>query len=369
MMAIVGRSLALLLLAAVFSVFVADGLGYTYQQREDSPEVYYINMDKSADRQVSMERHLEQIKLRHFRVRGLTPQEIYVPDDIEATWRYASCKLQTDWHAPNKYTENINRQSVYRNYTSYMATLCGRGKGKNTAKELGCTTSHLLAMRKAIYSTTARSRYALIIEDDVYFPFDVDFEALARSAPKGFGILQLFNSNENTMLATWDKYLRNQQYVWVERHPKKFFDFWSTCAYLIDRVAMKSVVDAVAYEHSGWMAFKVVAGINGPCVPAECCAPGTDNFIVKPPCVWAPRGYQADSFLYAMTKTYMLSMPLISNGIGGNRSTFHQDHVESVHRRAFKQQRTFINKMLSGEVPPPPFASRAAEQLLDVHLV
>jgi hypothetical protein len=56
-------------------------------------------------------------------------------------------------------------------------------------------------------------------------------------------------------------------------------------------------------------------------VSTACCFNGTEyeNFIHTPPCVWAPRGYQADSFLYAMTKTYMLSMPVISNGQGGLR--------------------------------------------------
>ena len=48
-------------------------------------------------------------------------------------------------------------------------------------------------MRLAIYSKTAKSRYALIIEDDVFFPFDVNWNELAQSAPPGFGILQLFN--------------------------------------------------------------------------------------------------------------------------------------------------------------------------------
>jgi hypothetical protein len=37
-----------------------------------------------------------------------------------------------------------------------------------------------VAMKKAVYSTTARSRYALVVEDDVYFPFDIDFEALGK---------------------------------------------------------------------------------------------------------------------------------------------------------------------------------------------
>jgi len=72
------------------------------------------------------------------------------------------------------------------------------------------------------------------------------------------------------------------------------FEFWSTCAYLIDRFAMKPVVDQVVYEFRGWMNFKVIAGITSPCVPEECCSNSTDKntFTVNPPCVYAPRGYQ-----------------------------------------------------------------------------
>lgn len=69
-------------------------------------------------------------------------------------------------------------------------------------------------MRAAIYSKTATSRFALIIEDDVKIPFDIDFQALTETAPKGFGILQLFNSNKVTMLHTWKQYINNRNVLW-----------------------------------------------------------------------------------------------------------------------------------------------------------
>lgn len=346
----------------------------SYKVRPDAPEVYFVNMDASVQRKTDMERHLKEVGLRSHRVRGLTPKEIYIPPDIESTWRTAWCKLQTDWIPPDKLSDSYNSTSPHHTHSAYMATLCGRGKNKNTPKELGCTTSHLVAMRKAIYSTTAKSRYALIVEDDVYFPFDVDFEALVQSAPKGFGILQLFNSNQGSMQSTWEKYVSNNNNLWIKRHPVKYFDFWSTCAYLIDRVAMKPVIDAVVTEVNGWVQLKVIAGISNPCVPKECCATGTgefsgnDNlhFVVKPPCVWAPRGYQADHFLYAMAPTYMLAVPVISNGLGGNTSTFHQNHVEMFHKKSFQKMRGYINEMLTSKVSPPAFMRPACTKSMDV---
>ena len=347
-----------------------------YEARmNEQPNIYYINMDKSADRRRAMESHLTEVGLQYHRIRGLPYQEIFIPEDIQKTWETKWCMLQTETLIPPYSAVVNNASSPLHNSTAIMAGLCGRrrdvkkNKG-NVPKELGCTSSHLIAMREAIYSDTSRSRFALVIEDDVQFPFDVDWEELARSAPAGFGILQLFNSNQASMEETWLKYVKTKK-SWIQRLPMKFMDFWSTCAYLIDRIVMKPLIDSVIYEKDGWLQFKIIAGINGPCVPAECCvasnstnaAVRNDKFVGKPPCVWAPRGYQADSYLYAMTRTYMLSMPLITNGKGTNTSTFHQSHVSMLHTDAFRRQRQYINEMLSGKVAPPAFAKPACKQV------
>ncbi|RYY89372.1 hypothetical protein EON63_00815 [archaeon] len=249
-----------LYLCGFLAVCVVFSKKCRWEIQEDAPEVYWINMDKSRQRRASMDTLLNEIGFRHFRVRGLTPREIYIPDDIEQTWRTAWCKMNTTWEPPLHSSLNMTE------YTSYTSALCGRGKKKNTPKELGCTTSHLMAMYMAIYSKTAKSRYAIIVEDDVYFPFDVNFNALAAAAPKGFGIIQLFNSNAMSMERTWNQFTTRNE-LFVERHPKRLFDFWSTCAYLIDREAMRPVIDAVLRKHNGWWQFKVVAGITSPCVP------------------------------------------------------------------------------------------------------
>jgi len=237
---------------------------------ENAPEVYYINMDRSSHRKVMIENHLNEIGIRYFRVRGMTPSEIYIPSDVEETWKTISCKLQTIWQPPNKLDIKYNiSSSPYLQYTAYTAALCGRGKGRNTPGELGCTASHLMAMRRAIYSTTAKSRYALIIEDDVYFPFDIDFQAMAMSAPDDFGILQLFNSNLGFMQNNWGSYVYNTSYIWRSVHSK--IGLGGTCAYLINRLVMKPIVDAMIQIRNGWIQLKIIAGVTSPCVPSECC--------------------------------------------------------------------------------------------------
>jgi hypothetical protein len=223
----------------------------------------------------------------------------------------------------------------------------------------------------------------------------------------GFGILQLFNSNEGTMKMTYNEYKkyvnrRNRKgnfvngcvsynvshiymcveagalpterppantemtYLWRQRRPHQHLAFWSTCAFLIDRVVMKPIVDRIlspitsvpstttlvtpnAAQHDRQKySVRIIAGLKHPCTPvaSPCCVlnfstPEARNspsgFITIPPCVFAPLGYQADSYIYAMAATsvpemqpngpaavYVLTIPLITNGIGGNESTFHQ---------------------------------------------
>lgn len=102
--------------------------------------------------------------------------------------------------------------------------------------------------------THSDSRYAVIIEDDVMLPFDIDWQALVASAPTGFGMLQLFNSNEETMQSVFQEYEKTsarwrdqpQKWkLWHERFPKQPGSFWSTCAYLIDKTVMRPVVDSM----------------------------------------------------------------------------------------------------------------------------
>jgi hypothetical protein len=142
----------------------------------DYPEVYWINMDSSATRRANMQTHLDKVGFRHFRVKGVSMQDIYIPPDIEATWNH---------HVLAKYDSSEGLEKFEKSGKQFfLNSLFGR-KHKNKLKELGCTMSHLVAMRRAIYSPTATSRYALLAEDDVQFPFDIDFEALAGTAPEG----------------------------------------------------------------------------------------------------------------------------------------------------------------------------------------
>lgn len=333
-----------------------------------TPEIFWINMDKSIDRRINLQNHLEQVKLPHRRVKGLSLDNIYFPEDIRTTWDRYVAKIQTEEFIPHRRRAKINVKR--KNYTHVMVGLYGRSK-KNKLKEIGCTSSHLEAMRQAIYENKTTSRYALITEDDIQIPFNIDFDGLVASAPDDFGILQLFNSNEGSMESTWLRYIKSG-HLWTASVQQQAASFWSTCAYLIDREVMKPIIDKIAYVENGWVYLKIIAGINKPCRPklTSCCEfqneSMTFRFVDTPPCVWAAKGFQADSFIYATTKTYVLGSPLITNSVGGNQSTFHQDHVESIHQSAFARQRQYINEMISGKHQPPSFVTRACKKPLPI---
>lgn len=353
-----------ILLLFLFASYNCQYLNCSWNILPNSPDVYYINMDKSTQRKIDIEKHLTEVGYKFFRVSGLTPSNLYIPDEIETTWRTAWCKTTTSQILPTYREVFESTNSSMKDISAIVSGLCGRGKNKNTPKELGCTTSHLVAIHKAVYSITTRSRYALIIEDDVSFPFNINFDELVKSAPNDFVILQLFNSNKDSMKETWNNYLKNPNFLFVEN--KNNLKFWSTCAYLIDRIRMKPLLDAVYYHDSndGWFHFSIIAGIQGPCAPKECCI--DNKFQQKPPCVWASNGYQADSYLYALAKTYVTTIPMITNGQGVSVSTFHQNHVEMFHKASFIRQRQYINDMLRGKVNYPSYLQPACTSIPEI---
>lgn len=236
-----------------------------------SPEIFWINMDKSVERRKSLSQHLDQLGWLHRRVRGLSLDDIYIPGDIRSLWDQYDARVQTTEVLVGR--DDPTFITKYGNASHFLVGLVGRGK-TNRLKELGCTISHLEAMRQAIYHNRSSSRYAVITEDDIFIPFDVDFEKLAESAPKDFGILQLFNSNEESMTSVWKMYRRDQStHLWVPNRVGQAASFWSTCAYLIDREVMKPVIDAVIQSVKNTYQVRIVAGIRKPCRPkiSECC--------------------------------------------------------------------------------------------------
>ena len=86
-------------------------------------------------------------------------------------------------------------------------------------------------------------------------------------------------------------------------------DFWSTCLYLINIKVMRDAINKLAvYDERGRLRMKAIAGILRPCIPESCCDHSNNrtDFIYEPPCVYSPRGFQSDAFIYASVKYYII---------------------------------------------------------------
>eukprot|EP00981_Chlorochromonas_danica_P006497 scaffold1403_cov180-Ochromonas_danica.AAC.24 len=215
---------------------------YHEERRDEAVEVFWINLDKSVSRRIAMEDHLNHLGILHRRVRGLSLDDLYIPEDILTTWNQYEAQINTKDVIPltfippsradqSKAADGGSSSSggggrgdsgSGRVNVSYAITgLVGRAK-TNRLQELGCTASHLEAMRQAVYNNRTTSPYAIITEDDIFFPFNINFTALALTAPNDFTILQLFNSNEGSMISLWKDYLiHGEKKLWIEHRIKQ----------------------------------------------------------------------------------------------------------------------------------------------------
>jgi GR25 family glycosyltransferase involved in LPS biosynthesis len=321
---------------------------------DSNPSVYWINMEGSTDRRQYMEDQLKFLKFRNHRVTAVTP----------ASPTYNISKLQKP---------------------------CNR----NTEKDISSILSHLTAIHKAIYSEESTSDgmsgdvvkrnlrntvqppkvsdYALIIEDDVQFVYQLNFTALISSAPKDFGILQLTTSNEEALKLLWstfkeksaaekeiyndlenvekqhflrhyDKNLTASERLWTENlwtsHTKdgRTNLFWSAQAYLINKRIIKPFIDDVVESHNGGsLSFKIINSFN----PSVCTR--TKKF----PCILSNCLF-SDSYIYAGGgPTYVSNIPLFTGAAVGLKSDLHQNQV-GVHKKGFERMDNLIGKVRHG---------------------
>ena len=126
-----------------------DG-GCVYQKHEVKPDVYYINMDKSKDRKEATEKHLSEMGYNYHRVRGITPQELFIPDDLMKTWDNRWCMVDSEIPLPDhlntsssKFTGmNLEAKSKY---TAIITGMCGRKRSEAKKKYSGEQTETALS--------------------------------------------------------------------------------------------------------------------------------------------------------------------------------------------------------------------------------
>lgn len=299
-----------------------QGAHCIWKHRSSIVSVYWINLDTNKDRKNYMEAQLRKVGLQHRRVSAITPTSTeYIIDMLEQP-----CK-------------------------------------RNTPKDIAVILSHLKAMHVAVFgeigpagtnlptaaaASLDSSEYALILEDDVRFLYDIDFAGLVASAPPDFGILQLVTSNTEAIASLRAQYDRgedgstgnssgNGSRLWRRTEWNHFTRngktslYWSAQAYLVQkRVVRAFLEDVVAVDPaSGRLRFRIVNSFF-----PDRCARTRQRPCVLSNCLFA------DSYIFAGGgPTYVSTLPLFTGARVGLASTLHQDQV-GAHQAAFSLIRT-----------------------------
>ena len=279
------------------------------------------------------------IGLRNHRIQAITPKDIYIPRDLT---NLSNCIIQnqlddtyldTDGDNPhwNKlpFLNGSFSSLRNRNKTVMISGLCG--KSIRPIEVLACTVSHLTAIHSAIYYNDSNP-YAIIAEDDNRFAFDINIEQLINSAPKDFTILQLFTSSIKLIPSLWNRYIQNNSDLWLDRSDNSInSDFRSAGAYIINKARLKPIINSIIkLLPDGRKEMKIIAARKKysnhkfTCIPKECCN-NQHNFLNKnTPCVNSPLGYIADIYIYALGKTYVLTVPIMTGGSQATNSTLYK---------------------------------------------
>lgn len=162
---------------------------------------YWINIEKSIVRSNFMNTQFNNLNINNVRINAITPNDF---DECLAHSRPLTCKHP----------------------------------GCNSCEyEFACISSHIKAMKYAI--DTSLDDYFVIIEDDIFIPYKIDYNEIIKDAPKDFDIIQLLILYGPTV-----KYLYNE--IFIKRKAK--FIKWqyllpSTGMYIISRKGAKKLID------------------------------------------------------------------------------------------------------------------------------
>ena len=174
--------------------------------------VYYINLEKSIDRNKFIQDQFKKYDIQGTRIDGIYGKNLAFQGDV--------IKLRDG--------KNVKFVNTFTSKNGVWKT----GDYDNSPGELGCTLSHI----KAIYNAyTNGDNYALIMEDDVSFvlyPYWLtDLQKIMIEAPKDWNIITLYNLS-NAHRQSKNKYTKC----------KLSFPCWSTAAYIINRKGMENVL-------------------------------------------------------------------------------------------------------------------------------
>ena len=365
-----------LILLQTKSTYSDDSCRWSRQTNQnDQPEIYYINIDKSKERRAAMEEHLSHTGLKYTRSRGVSfevDKDVFISDYIASKIASPDCVYHND-----SYISDLK----YNKQKYAITGLCGK-----EVAAFGCTASHLIAIRRAIDSQTSTSKYAIILEDDLIFPFEVDFTQLIETAPNDFARLKLYLIHAKAVDKLFNLYLDTKQ-LWQPRSEHH----WSSGAYILDKEKLKPYIDAMVSfnTYTQVTELKLIAASERPvCRPKECCSSSSSALNPTSTTYGSKQDTQqmnhtftnrdhlaclhsssiaADYLLFALGKTYTLTIPILTGGKGSDKSDLHQSHVGLIHKKAYANQKKHMMYMYTHNDTMPSFLKSTCKLPFSVH--
>jgi len=165
---------------------------------------YWINIDSSVYRKIFMELQFKKLNINNKRITAITPDNL--KDYINDTSPYF-CG---------------NNCCLYNN-------------NKDCPFEYACSTSHLEAIKEGYKSG---AEYFVICEDDIYFPFKINFEEIIKNLPEDWNIFQMMVLDEEANKQLYNLYENNINIVKYHNNNR----FYSTGMYLINRNGAQKIL-------------------------------------------------------------------------------------------------------------------------------
>lgn len=160
---------------------------------------FWINVDKSTERNDFMINQFQKQNIENYRISAITPSHFH---EILTQQRPLTCKYPG-------------------------CTTC--------EYEFACLCSHIKAMQEGLKQN---DEYFVIMEDDIYMPFVIDYEQLLKDIPIDTEILQMMVLHGNTAISLYEHYRStgNKFIKWKYLLP-------STGFYIISRIGAQKLVD------------------------------------------------------------------------------------------------------------------------------
>jgi len=159
---------------------------------------YWINIESSVKRKEFMENQFKNLGFDNERIEAITPD---------------------------------NFQEVLEDEPPYFCgnNCCLLNNCNDCKFEYACSCSHLKAIQEGIKNG---DEYFVICEDDIFIPFDINYEELIKKLPEDFDIFQMMVLDEASNEFLYNHFLNTNE-IYMKFNP--FLHFYSTGMYLISR--------------------------------------------------------------------------------------------------------------------------------------